>query len=151
MNIFGDFIGDSVKKSERIAELQAANQSLQQQVDALEAEIKKEKEYAIFERQEDELCIAHWKNETAEFRQAAVSELECSKALQQQVARLTAALAGLVAKMHLIDAEPTLSGIFTLAYIHGCEYKGPNWKDELELADAALLPSPVTKAETEKI
>lgn len=48
----------------------------------------------------------------------------------------TLALKMLVDQVELCGKES--AGIFQIAAIHGCEYRGPNWVKELEAAKAAL-------------
>lgn len=48
------------------------------------------------------------------------------------------ALRALVDKLDLMDRDPSLLGVFSLAAIHGMHYGGPNWAKELREAHAAL-------------
>ena len=50
----------------------------------------------------------------------------------------TEALRNLVAKLDEIGDNSQFKSMFTLAWAHGAEYKGPNWGKELEDAKTVL-------------
>ena len=51
---------------------------------------------------------------------------------------LAAALTSLTVKLDAVGADPGYQGMFTLAWTHGMEYKGPNCGEELESAKSVL-------------
>lgn len=61
---------------------------------------------------------------------------EAEEAKDAEIARLRAALLALADRMELCGKES--AGVFQYAAIHGCQYNGPNWVEELEAARAAL-------------
>ena len=53
-----------------------------------------------------------------------------------RIAELEKALRNLVDKLDAIDKVVT--GVFVMAAIHGCEYSGPNYGEELKVARKVL-------------
>lgn len=47
-------------------------------------------------------------------------------------------LKNLVEKLDLIDNDPSMQGIYSIAFVHGYRYTGPNYKEELDAARALL-------------
>ena len=62
---------------------------------------------------------------------------DCQKRLLvAEIETLRHALTGLVEVLPKIEAAS--SAAFAIASVHGCPYRGPNWKRELEAAREAL-------------
>jgi len=59
---------------------------------------------------------------------------------------IRSALEALVAKLDAVHADPNYQGVWTLAHVHGVEYRGPKYGKELEAARAALQASGVGPA-----
>ena len=58
------------------------------------------------------------------------------QALRKYVKALERVLRNLVNKLH--EVEPHITAAFTLQYIHGARYEGPNYAAELEAAEKVL-------------
>ena len=59
-----------------------------------------------------------------------------------RVAKLEAALKGLVERLDEINAHPEFKSVWTLHYVHGGRYGGPSWVEPLEAARIALEEAP---------
>lgn len=51
---------------------------------------------------------------------------------------LTVALKNLVDRTKSIDASDSFKTVFSVAYLHGAAYTGPNWSAEVLAAEAVL-------------
>ena len=66
------------------------------------------------------------------------SDFASTDALRARVAKLEAALGGLVERLDEINAHPEFKSVWTLHHVHGGRYSGPNWVEPLEAARAVL-------------
>ena len=66
-----------------------------------------------------------------------------------QEERLRELASALTIKLRAIENHPSYRGVWELAMLHGQEYKGPNWEQELieleQALSAAPAPSPLTE------
>ena len=73
--------------------------------------------------------------------QAQAKEIETTKSRapsgQAEFALLDAARA-LTEKMNLIHNDPSYQGVWHMAAVHGANYRGPDYKEELETLEAVL-------------
>ena len=67
-------------------------------------------------------------------------------ALRAHVAKLEAALGGLVQRIDEIGNDPDFKTMQTVFYTHGFKYGGPSWAEALEEARAALKDAPNERA-----
>lgn len=56
----------------------------------------------------------------------------------EEIARFWPALECLVAKLTAVEADESFQGIWGLLHAHGYQYSGPDWRDDLAIARAAL-------------
>ena len=73
-----------------------------------------------------------------EVRYAVGLDSTVDRLVEAKTAPLREALQGLVDRLDEIAANDEFKSVWTLHYVHGGVYRGPNWVDALERARAAL-------------
>ncbi|HEY6339319.1 MAG TPA: hypothetical protein VIW68_12570 [Candidatus Sulfotelmatobacter sp.] len=93
----------------------------------------------LFEAKDRQLSELEGIDKVCDFAHENIGKLQADlEAKDAEVKKLREALSELCTKLEEIEKHPSYLGIFSLAHCHGILYSGPNWKDSLERARAAL-------------